>query len=249
MKSAKPKNFRMPIYFKRSLKLLTKNRQAILALLIGILITLPTALYLAEKQKNDNPEKLTTRQEEAPKSDVKNTDGIQPAPTTPAAPSNTTPAAPSNTTPAPTTPAAPSAPTKKEPYTFTFASGTRSAQWYAGGTFFPGNDYSDEWLSLTSKADATGFLNFRFSYNCSSGDACPAILLQGSTDGQNWITYRNLTKSLAYPNNYGTYDYPVLYPYYRLLLAIGSCSSNACPPPTPPFVITYELSATGYFYY
>jgi len=223
------------------LRVIKANKAVIIALLVGALIAVPTTLYVVEKQKTNNQNQVTgTTQQSAtetnntdPKTELPSVNASTPTATTPAQQGTATKSAPpsSSTTTKSTTPSAtpaPTAPTQKAPYTYTFTSGNRTSNWYAGGTYFPGHGYTDEWLSLTGKADATGFLNWRLSYNCSSGSACPGVRLQGSNDGASWINYKTLSGTS------GTYTYPVLYPYYRLMLSTGQCSENACPPPTPP---------------
>lgn len=233
---------------------LKQYRQLLIGLAIGLAVAIPTGLYIRERSMNSElqiekeptaeVQKEASQTTELTEATTQDTATSEPAQAGTANSTNLQkPSQPPASTPQAITPPPAPTPTQKSPYTFTFSSGNRSATWYTGDTFFPGKGYTDEWVSVTGQADATGFLNMRVSYNCSSGSACPGMILQGRNDGGGWIDYKTLQGSS------GTVTYPVLYSYYRLLLSSGSCSSNACPPPTPPFPITYELSATGYYYY
>lgn len=249
----------MSINSKQIRKFLNKNKQSITGLCVGILITILIGAFALITHGNSRSKplsKVTT----VKTNDINNTSSANSSldnlPQDNSANSSSTDSSSTgnqtstrkvgntnNNTPSIATPTPAPMPTQRAPYSFTFASGNITAQWYSGGTFF-NNSYTDEWVHLTSATNSTGLSNFKFSFNCSTNSsACPGIYIQASHDGSSWINYQTLSTWS------GNYTYPALYEYYRLLLSSGGCSSNACPANNPPSNgVSYELTAVGYFY-
>lgn len=145
----------------------------------------------------------------------------------------------SSTPTAPTSTPQQSTPAVKQPITLTFFSGTVTPVLMQNQ---PPNSYSN-WGNYSTSYDISGYTTAKISWFIDQ-TADPAISIEISYDGSNWITYMGAINSGKKSGNL-TFDVPAQ--YIRIYNSNGSCVPGYCEDPRPTWAQPYSTTVTGYF--